>query len=361
MAAVDVAFCQLAPCLPHVPLQPSSSPAAPSKLPSARSSGEFQGIAPPKLWNAGLGAAACLSAWQVVRNLRRRRQLRSSPLFSSPSRRRGIACRAVAVAQETAVAWPSEVAGYRCRTVSAVLPTVGEVSALVVDETAGVEETNLEEVPDWVPKAWLSPVVGDSEVEDIYGAIGIWPAAFVASDELLSWFRGAREGGEPWSCIEIGCGAGFPALVAARLGAQHVQGVDTERLPLDLLEASWAAQRWHWPAGAEESSCPKVEVIRGRAGEVSVDGIDVVLVSDLLYSQELGEIMGECLGKAAKAGQHVILTDGRRSGRESFLQAFQAAYGSPGRFEDVPVPTWAPERTDFFDSSQMTVVGVFRY
>lgn len=40
------------------------------------------------------------------------------------------------------------------------------------------------------------------------------------------------------------------------------------------------------------------------------------------------DVPGQCLGRWAEPGRHLILTDGGRSGREAFLKAFSQAQGS---------------------------------
>jgi len=247
------------------------------------------------------------------------------------------------------------VEGYACRLVGADLPGLGRVTALVVDESAGAPAGGDEEdaeIPDWVPRSWLSPVVGDSTVDDIYGAIGVWPAAFVAAEALVSW---ARSRLTPFHCVEVGCGAGFPSLTAARLGASVV-AVDTEALPLALLEAAFRAQQHDCAAQGAA-----LQVFCGDAMEAPLEGADAVVVSDLLYSVDLGRSLGQRLGKAARRGSRIIVTDGVRSGSDAFLESFAVAWGASAAFEDVAIPKWAPNRVDFFDGEERDSVRVLRY
>lgn len=107
--------------------------------------------------------------------------------------------------------WPATVGGYAVRPVEAMVPALGQVTALIVDEEADLVD---EDLPEWVPAEWLSPVMGDSGVSDVYGAprslfrpvsrachvvsegskgaaippkaIGVWPAAFVAAEAAVS-------------------------------------------------------------------------------------------------------------------------------------------------------------------------------
>lgn len=246
--------------------------------------------------------------------------------------------------------FPVEVAGYQCRTVVAYVPSLGEVSTLVVDETADIEiEGEQDDIPDWVPSSWMSPVHGDEGISDVYGAIGVWPAAFVASSELVEKMK-LMPSPQPLRVVEIGCGAGFPSLVATKLGAS-VLAVDTESLPLALLRAAFEAQQ---PRGSLETFC-------GDAAEAPLIDADIVVVSDLLYSVDIGRSVGCLLGRAVAAGKHVILTDGRRTGTAAFLEEFQNALGRPGHFEEVPVPSWAPQRMDLFDGRESSTIGVLRY
>lgn len=278
---------------------------------------------------------------------------------------------AVATASVATIAWPAEVSGYTCRPVYADMPGIGELAALVVDDdspeggqdsalaAAGAEEQE-DEIPDWVPRSWLSPVLADDDVADIYGAIGVWPAAFVAADLLRQWtlLRPAGAASGRPRMVEIGCGAGFPSLVGVRLGLE-VLAVDTEALPLSLLVAAVVAQQG---AGAlPRGSTGMLETFHGDASVAPLRGADVILVSDLFYSEEIGHAVGTRLGEAAKAGQHLIVIDGGRSGRAAFLKAFESALGRPGRFEDTPIPSWVPQRVDLFDHEERSSIGVLHF
>eukprot|EP00439_Symbiodinium_sp_Y106_P053764 s2961_g7.t1 len=191
-------------------------------------------------------------------------------------------------------------------------------------------------------------------------AIGVWPAAFVAGEMVLRFGAEQTSKGEPWKCLEVGCGAGFPSLVAAKLGAQ-VLAFDSEQLPLDLLQEAFLRQK--------SSSClPALASLVVRRGDATAmeddlfDSVDLVVVSDLLYSVELGEAVGRRLGTWLRDQEGtLILTDGGRSGRAAFLEAFQAAYGAEARFEKRPVPVWATQTSDFFDGAETQSVGVLRY
>jgi SAM-dependent methyltransferase len=239
------------------------------------------------------------------------------------------------------------------------MPGIGNIWALVVDDegcdlSVGTEE---QELPDWVPKEWLNPVMGDSDVCDVYGAIGVWPASFTVAELLHRWVLQRQLTTRAWRCIEIGSGAGFPSLVAARLGAT-VLAVDLEPLPLSLLEAAFAAQRRSGcipDAAALETRC-------GRAEELSLEGADVIVVSDLLYSVELGHLMGQLLGNAVRGGKcRLLLTDGNRSGSAAFLDTFEATLGSPASFEEFQVPAWAPNKEDLFDGKECRSVRILHY
>jgi len=263
--------------------------------------------------------------------------------------------------ESTEVAWPAAVGGYACRAVTADLPQLGAVAALIVDEAADVPEED--EIPDWVPAEWLSPVVGDSNVSDIYGAIGVWPAAYVAAEALM---QHCPQGAGNWTCVEVGCGAGFPSLVAARLGAQVI-GLDSEQLPLDLLRAAFDSQAksgcFPEKASLQTLTCDATKAEGAFGDDGPLVSADIVVVSDLLYSVELGEVVGKRLGRWARSAGpgRLVLTDGGRSGRTCFLEAFSETYGSKAHFEDVPVPAWAAQRDDFFDGERTTSVGLLRY
>lgn len=234
------------------------------------------------------------------------------------------------------------------------------MAALVVDDSPLDGD---DDIPDWVPAEWLSPVVGDSSVSDIYGAIGVWPAAFVAAEALIELAKAQDSSQGTWRCVEIGCGAGFPSLVAAKLGA-CVHALDSEQLPLELLEASFQAQSscgvFSEQVSLQTSRCDVCET--GSALDEALAFADIVVVSDLLYSVEVGEAMGRHLGAwARKNGQKIVLTDGRRTGSQRFLEVFTSEFGGPSRFEQVPIPSWTSQCKDLFTGERTSTVGLLKY
>ncbi|CAK0811347.1 unnamed protein product [Prorocentrum cordatum] len=144
--------------------------------------------------------------------------------------------------------------------------------------------------------------------------------------------------------------------MAGRLGASAL-AIDTEELPLAMLREAFEAQQ----AAGRVPAAAALEARVGDAREAPLQDADVIVVSDLLYNAELARTVGERIGQAARRGQHVVVTCGGRSGRAAFVEAFSEAVGSPGFFEDTPVPAWAPERRDLFDGGATSAVGVLRY
>lgn len=287
--------------------------------------------------------------------------------------------------------FPHEVASYQVRPVWALLPEPhAHVAALVVADAPEEDE----ELPEWVPASWRSPVLADSNTQDVYGAIGVWPAAFAVVERLRVdgqlQSRAARHckerGSAALCCVEMGCGAGLPSLAAAallpavgcRVGDDsavvdfplllELVAVDSEALPLAFIKAAFEAQQHvaggPFPEGVS-LRCLQADLIEvATSGSESREGgaetevlkvleqADLILVSDVLYTPELGRALGVLLGRAVRpeekenaavAPPAILLACGGRRGRNSFLEAFQAELGPEGAawFEELPVPTWA--------------------
>lgn len=187
------------------------------------------------------------------------------------------------------------------------------------------------------------------ELEDPHGALGVWPAAHAACAALETLAARLQR---PPSVLELGCGAGLPALYASVvLRSPRVVATDVEAVPLEFLNA---ARRAHAPL-PQLSFATHVLDVTGAAVD-DVRGFDAVVAADMLYDTDVASALGTLLGAAAceaHAPDFVVCDPGRR-GRDHFLDAFSAASGRDARFVDQPVQNCV----DVFDGTEVSTVGV---
>jgi len=188
------------------------------------------------------------------------------------------------------------------------------------------------------------------ELEDPHGALGVWPAAHAACAVLETLAARLQR---PPSVLELGCGAGLPALYASVvLRSPRVVATDVEAVPLEFLNA---ARRAHSPRSTSQSFFTNVLDVTGAAVD-DVSGFDAIVAADMLYDTDVAAALGTLLGAAAcgaQAPEFVVCDPGRR-GRDHFLDAFSAASGRDARFVDQPVQNCV----DVFDGTEVSTVGV---
>ena len=101
--------------------------------------------------------------------------------------------------------------------------------------------------------------------------------------------------------IELGCGLGLPALVAARRGARVV-ATDRERVPLAFVRASAAAN------GLDEL---EVAVLDFQRPGVRAS-FDTILLAEVLYDRSAFAPLVQVIDDLLAPGGTVLLTDGER-------------------------------------------------
>ncbi|WP_293251246.1 hypothetical protein [Nannocystis sp.] len=133
--------------------------------------------------------------------------------------------------------------------------------------------------------------------------------------------------------LELGCGLGLPALVAARLGARviasdchpDVPGFLAGNAALNGVAIEYRALDWRAPA--------ELAAMREQLG-----ALDLVIGSDLLYEAELAGALGPALDALCGPNTRVLLADPGRPHLQVAVHAIEAR-GFTSRVEIAAVPS----------------------
>jgi predicted nicotinamide N-methyase len=119
--------------------------------------------------------------------------------------------------------------------------------------------------------------------------------------------------------LELGCGLGLPALVAARLGARVIATDCHPDVPAflernaALAEVAIEYQALDWRVADE------LDALRERHGP-----FDLVLGSDLLYEAELANTLGPALARLCGPRTRVLLADPGRPHLQEAVSVIEA-------------------------------------
>ena len=119
--------------------------------------------------------------------------------------------------------------------------------------------------------------------------------------------------------VELACGTALPSIAALARGAT-VTSTDISLLSLRLAEKSAE------PLGRENFSTQIFDIIKDPPQKLLDLHPDIVVASDLLYTEEVAKGLGRQLGVAASNGISIITTDAGRlegQGHRIFLEAFR--------------------------------------
>ena len=138
-----------------------------------------------------------------------------------------------------------------------------------------------------------------------YGIV-LWPASIALAHELASRaMKGLR-------VLELGAGTGLPGIVAASLGAQVTQ---TDRHAVGLHVCKQNAER------------NGLTTIQHRAADWTdwqdKDRYDVILGSDILYSDDFHSQLRAIFQNNLAAGGRLLLSDPFRAPSIAFLESLQ--------------------------------------
>ncbi len=140
----------------------------------------------------------------------------------------------------------------------------------------------------------------------------LWPSAHVLSAELESRdLEGAR-------VVELGCGVGLPAIVAALRGAD-VLATDWYEDALGFVNANAAASGADVATRLLDWNAPPDDLIDPSAVR------DLVIGADLLYEARNGPALAALLPRILRPGGEALIADPRRPHADGLLAPLTAA------------------------------------
>ncbi|MGE3611778.1 MAG: methyltransferase [Bacteriovoracaceae bacterium] len=169
---------------------------------------------------------------------------------------------------------------------------------------------DLDEAIDQVCEALTEEEQKDPFAEDLCPYFGVlWPAA-----EALSVFLSQNsELVKGKKVLELGCGLGYPSLVAKKLGAEvlatdfhpQVEEFFLRNCRHSNLKCDY--KRLNWREGTDE-----------------IGLFDVVMGSDVLYESKHPKEVVQGLLRFVKPGGHILLSDPGRNYLQQFINAMNA-------------------------------------
>lgn len=157
----------------------------------------------------------------------------------------------------------------------------------------------------------------------------LWPSAHVLAGELEGRdLTGAR-------VVELGCGVGLPAIVAALRGADvlatdwYEDALGFARVNADAAGARVATRLLDWNA-------PPADLAAGAT--------DLVIGADLLYEERNGPALAHLLPLLLRSGGEALIADPRRPHADGLILPLTAA-------------GWAHDRTDERHSGRQDEAG----
>jgi predicted nicotinamide N-methyase len=110
------------------------------------------------------------------------------------------------------------------------------------------------------------------------------------------------EQGAGRTLLELGCGLGLPSIAAMHAGFD-VTSTDYYEDALQVTRAN---------AGRNLGREPMVRMVNWRAWPAAFGPFDVVVAADVIYEQEYGVLVAECIKKSlAPDGEAIIADPGR--------------------------------------------------
>ena len=166
------------------------------------------------------------------------------------------------------------------------------VSTKRVDLNFGGVELSMLCVADLDPHVDESQLLGAGEVDEPPYWMHLWPGARALAARLGQW---SSLGGK--RVLEVGCGMGLPALLAARCGARVV-ATDWQRAPLSMLAES-----------ARLNRC-EIGLVQMDWRQVAVSGdFDLLLGADVAYDAAEEDALVAAFAARVVAGGTLLLAD----------------------------------------------------
>lgn len=204
-----------------------------------------------------------------------------------------------------------------------------------------------------------------SSLKDPYGAMDIWPCAYLATEQIhLLCLSSKVENLRNYSVVEFGAGAGLPSLACLEMEARQVFAFDIEPLPLAFLRAAVP------PPLRCRLITKEFDLRQLQYDSFEPQEAHIYIASDILYKEDVASSLAVFLAHSlVHNGAELIVTDPGRKGRAAFLSTFvrtvRSLAGSDdfeAEFIDQALPLWAAVSEDPFDgSSQASTVGLLTW
>ena len=176
---------------------------------------------------------------------------------------------------------------------------------------------------------WSSGDADKEKMGDPFGVV-MWPGSILAAREMHAR---RQDDIADKTILVLGAGTGLEAQAAALLGAKRVIATDINALSLRLLEY-----------GVQEAGLG--DVVESRVLDLfgpdplPIEDVDLVLVADVLYNQELGMQVGkrimELLNLAEDQRPGIIVADSQRFHGTDFTPLLNSELERVGR----PLVEW---------------------
>jgi len=154
--------------------------------------------------------------------------------------------------------------------------------------------------------------------------------------------------------LELGCGSGLVSLALAKVGAaQKVVATDIDSSSLALIQQ--ASMLNHVQISTE---------LLNICGAEPLPSADIVVASDVLYTESLAEGLAARCIEALDAGSQVVIGDPGRPGRRTLIEALMAAgegfisCSGERRFVDWFEPNAERRRTSMSRSERLLLLHV---
>jgi len=175
-----------------------------------------------------------------------------------------------------------------------------------------------------------------------------WAALWPSSMVLASWLQTQAAQIRDRTCLDIGCGIGFTALVGQWLGARAI-GMDYEPRALDFAKRN---------AARNGIGQPRWIVMDWRRPALAPGSIDVAWGGDIMYERRFADPLADFLHCVLKPGGVAFVAEPSRTVYEAFVSAAaerglgmrcahreETAAVAPPECP-VPVRVWRLERRD---------------
>ncbi len=147
-----------------------------------------------------------------------------------------------------------------------------------------------------------------NDVDTIPYYAALWPSAHALAEVL--WEQRDNLPGK--RVVELGCGLGMPAILAARLGA-------------DVIATDFHPDARHWcEANAAANNVALTFDVCDWSAPPAWTPFDIVIGSDLIYERRHIPALATCISQLCAANGIVLIADPGRDGLAQFTAAMQS-------------------------------------